>query len=274
MDSCKRGALRRALLFFAALACCSVLRAQEAAPEPAAGAVERVATRPGVSVPIYAYWQAAARATVVLFSGGAGGYGPIGADGWPAGGNFLIRTGKHWAGYPFNLVMIGRPSDGIDLSLGGVRIGKLHAADNLAVFKAIKERSPLPIWVVGTSMGTISATAAAIADDEGLIAGLVLTSTIAAYKVPGAVPRQDLEKIRVPTLIVHHDGDACWACSPHEVKKIAGELTNAPIKRTFFVSGGEGAAGDPCEPMHHHGFVGVREKTVDLIARWILAPQE
>jgi len=61
------------------------------------GEVQRIATRAGVDVPIYAYWRDDAVASVVLFSGGAGGYGQIGADGWPTGGNFLIRTGKRWA---------------------------------------------------------------------------------------------------------------------------------------------------------------------------------
>jgi len=269
-----RCSLLRLVTLFGALACCSLLIAQEGAPAIAAGVVERVATRPGVNVPIYTYWQSAAVATVVLYSGGAGGYGQIGADGWPASGNFLIRTGKHWASYPVNIVMVGRPSDGIDLALGGVRIGKLHAADNVAIFKAIKRSSPLPIWVVGTSMGTISAAAAAISDTEHLVSGLVLTSSIIAYKVPGAVPTQDLEKIRVPTLVLHHESDACWACAPHEAKKIAGELKNAPIKKTVLLSGGSGATGNPCEPMHHHGFVGMQDEAVDRIAEWILAPRE
>lgn len=159
------------------------------------GEVTRVATRENVTVPIYAYWQNDAVATVVLFSGGAGGYGAIGEDGWPAGGNFLIRTGKRWVSHAFNIVMIGRPSDGIDLSSGNVRIGDEHAADNAAILKVIKQRSPVPIWVVGTSMGTISAAAAAIRDEGNLIAGVVLTSAIVAYKVPGAVPRQPLENV-------------------------------------------------------------------------------
>ena len=162
MDSIRRG-VACLVIVLGGLAYCVSLFAQEAAPTVVAGQVEQVATREGVSVPIYTYWHAAAVATVVLFSGGAGGYGQIGADGWPTSGNFLIRTGKHWASYPFNIVMVGRPSDGIDLSLGAVRIGKLHAADNTAIFKAIKGKSPAPIWVVGTSMGTISAAAATIA---------------------------------------------------------------------------------------------------------------
>ena len=91
----------------------------------------------------------------------------------------------------------------------------------MAIFREIKRKSPLPIWVIGTSMGTISAAAAAIQDSENLVSGVVLTSSIVAYKIPGAVPKQALEKIRVPTLVVHHENDACWACRPHEAKNMS-----------------------------------------------------
>ena len=250
--------------------CCFALAAQ---PVPA-GKVLHIATREGVSVPLYAVWRNDALATVVLFSGGGGGYGRIGDDGWPAGGNFLIRTGKHWAGHPFNVVMVGRPTDGIDLAYGRVRTGDLHAADNAAIFRAVKQRSRQPLWVVGTSMGTLSAAAAAIRDEENLVAGVVLTSSIVAYKVPGAVPTQSLERIRVPTLVFHHEDDACWACRAHEVDHVARQLINAPVKKVHFVKGGTGASGDPCEPEHHHGFVGMREEAVDMIATWIQRPSE
>lgn len=239
-----------------------------------AGEVLRIDTRPGVAVPVYAYWRDDAAATVVLFSGGGGGYGKIGEDGWPAGGNFLIRTGKRWAQHAFNVVMVGRPSDGMDLSYGRNRTGDEHAADNQAIFKAVKARSAAPLWLVGTSMGTISAAAAAIRDQNHMLAGIVLTSSILAYKVPGAVPTQALDRIRIPVLILHHEEDACWACRPHEVRNMAAALTGAPVKKTILVSGGEGAAGDPCEPMHHHGFVGMREEVVDMIAAWIEQPAE
>jgi pimeloyl-ACP methyl ester carboxylesterase len=245
-----------------------------AALETGVTEVQRIETRDGVTVPIFTYWRPDAVASVVLFSGGAGGYGQIGEDGWPTGGNFLIRTGKHWSQFPFNLIMVGRPTDGIDLALGNVRTGQKHGADNVAIFKAIKGRSPLPIWVVGTSMGTISAAAATINDTGNLIAGLVLTSSIVAYKVPGAIPTQSLEKIRVPALIVHHENDACWACRPDEAKNFGRAITNAPIKKTILISGGSGATGNPCEPMHYHGYVGFQDETVDRIAAWILHPEE
>ena len=238
------------------------------------GEVLRVATREGVTVPIYTFWRDDALATVVLFSGGGGGYGKIGEDGWPAGGNLLIRTGKHWASHPFNVVMVGRPTDGIDLSNGAVRIGEEHAADNVAIFKAIKNRSARPIWVVGTSMGTISAAAAAIHDSERLVWGVVLTWLVVVYKIAGAVPKQDLDKIRVPTLVLHHEHDACWACRPYEARNIVDGLKNAPVRKLTLVSGGSGATGDPCEPLHYHGYAGMQNEAVDLIAAWIVNPTE
>ncbi|MFB0935848.1 MAG: hypothetical protein QMB52_08745 [Propionivibrio sp.] len=245
-----------------------------AAQEPAAGSTQRIATRDGVTVPIYVVRRADAVATLILYSGGGGGYGKIGADGWPTSGNFLIRTGKIWAKYPFNVVMVGRPSDGIDLELGGIRAGNDHATDNLAIFKAIKHENALPLWLVGTSMGTISVAAAAIRDEQRLLAGIVLSSSIVAYKIPGAVPSLELEEIRVPTLVFHHENDACWACRPDEAKRIETQLTNAPIRKTLLVNGGSGATGNACGAFHHHGYIGMEEPAVDLIAGWILKPSE
>lgn len=244
------------------------LSAQEAAP----GAAQRIATRDGVTVPVFVVKRPDAVATLVFFSGGGGGYGKIGEDGWPTSGNFLIRTGKLWAKYPFNVAMVGRPSDGIDLELGGVRAGDAHAADNRAIFRAIRQESPLPLWAVGTSMGTISAAAAAIRDEESLLAGIVLTSSITAFKIPGAVPAQSLDRIRVPTLVFHHEDDACWACKPNEAKRIEGQLKNAPVHKTIVVSGGSGMTGNECGAFHYHGYVGMEAQAVDLIANWILKP--
>lgn len=243
-------------------------------PPPPPGQTERLTTRPGVSVPIYAVWRSDARATLVLFSGGAGGYGQIGSDSWPAGGNFLIRTGKRWAHHPFNVIMVGRPTDGIDLSLGRNRIDTTHLEDNRALLHAVRERSPAPIWLIGTSMGTISATASALADREALVAGLVLTSSIVAFKVDGAVPKQDISALRIPTLLVHHAQDACWGCRPHEVRALTRQLQQTRPHRLLFIEGGGTPQGEACGAFHHHGYIGQEEEVVDRIAAWILNPTE
>ena len=234
------------------------------------GNVVKVETR-GVVVPIYTVWKEGAVATVVLYSGGGGGYGKIGDDGWPSSRNFLIRSAKMFAAHPFNVVLVGRATDVPDLD-GIARTGDNHDQDNQAVFRAIKSKSAAPIWLVGTSMGTISATAAAIRDGGPNIAGIVLTSSITSYRVRGAVPTQDLEKIKVPVLVVHHEKDACKACTPFEARNIADGLKNSPIKKTVLVSGGSGESGDPCEALHYHGYIRMEKEVVDLIAAWIKSP--
>lgn len=240
------------------------------ADEAQRGQVVRVETR-GVTLPIYAVWNKAAVATVVLYSGGAGGYGKMGVDGWPSSENFLIRSAKLFSIHPFNVVLVGRATDVSNLD-GQTRIGDDHDLDNQAIFRTIKAQSAAPIWLVGTSMGTISVAAAAIRNSGSNIAGIVLTSSVTAYRVKGAVPAQDLANIKVPVLVLHHERDACKVCIPYEAKSIASGLRNAPIKKTVLVSGGHGASGDPCKALHYHGFIGMEREAVDLIANWIIHP--
>ena len=240
------------------------------ADDIAAGHVERVETR-GVYVPIYEVWKKDAVATLVLYSGGGGGFGKIGADGWPGSANFLIRSAKLFSAHPFNVILVGRATDVTGLD-GLTRIGDDHNLDNQAIFKAIKAKSSAPIWLVGTSMGTISVTAAAIRDTGSNIAGIVLTSSVTASRIKGAVLAQDLSKIKVPVLVLHHEHDACKVCTPELAKSIAGELKNSPIRKTLWVDGGDGASGDPCEALHFHGFIGKEKEAVDLIADWVLHP--
>lgn len=256
-----------ALLFLVlALSLGSFSRAEEVQ----AGQLESVASR-GVTVPIYTVWNKAAVATVVLYSGGAGGFGRIGADGWPGSMNFLIRSAKLFAAHPLNVILVGRATDVSNLD-GATRIGDTHDLDNQAILRSIKASSVLPIWLVGTSMGTISVTAAAIRDAGTNIAGIVLTSSVTARRVTGAVPTQDLARIRVPVLVLHHERDACKGCTPYEAREIAADLKNAPISKTVLVDGGAGASGHPCEALHHHGFIGMEREAVDLIANWVMHP--
>ena len=185
--------------------------------------------------------------------------------------NFLIRSAKSFSAHPFNVILVGRATYVSTLD-GLTRIGDDHDRDNQAIFRAIQAKSSALIWLVGTSMGTISATAAAIQDSGSTIAGIVLTSSVTAYRVKGAVPSQDLAKIKVPVLVLHHERDACKICTPYEAKDIAAGLKNAPIKKTVLVSGGDGASGNPCEALHYHGFIGMEKEAVDLIANWVIHP--
>ncbi len=236
----------------------------------AEGDLLRVPTREGVTTTLF--WEAAAqpKATVLLFPGGGGGFGRV-ESGRAQGGNFLVRSASHFLSAGYNVAIFGRPTDMAELDYAD-RIGELHLTDVACVLAFVKARSPLPVWLVGTSRGTISATAAAIRL-QGEVAGVVLTSSVVSYKKPGAVPKQDLAAIKVPVLVLHHAKDACVLCQPHEVPFILRGLTNAPVKQLLMVDGGANPSGDPCEARHWHGFIGMESEAVSLMAGWMGQPR-
>ena len=232
----------------------------------AEGTLFKVPTRDGVTTTLF--WEPApdAKATVFLFPGGAGGFGRIEA-GKAMGMNFLIRSEPFFIANGFNVAIFGRPSDSQDLDYAD-RISDTHMADVRKVLEFVKNKAEVPVWIVGTSRGTISATATAI-NLQSDIAGMVLTSSVVSYKKPGAVPKQDLAAIRVPVLVLHHTKDACPLCQPFEVPAILRGLKNAPVKKEVMVSGGDNPTGNVCEALHWHGFIGMEREAVDLIAEWI-----
>ena len=59
------------------------------------------------------------------------------------------------------------------------RVSNEHISEIKYILDYARENLKKPIWLVGTSRGTVSGTAASIAlKDQKLIAGLVLTSRV------------------------------------------------------------------------------------------------
>jgi predicted alpha/beta-hydrolase family hydrolase len=228
-----------------------------------------LSTRSGVTVSYWYMPRATATATLVLLTGGSGNIGM--RDGRPQSGNFLVRSRDLFAAEGFNVAIVGRPSDVADMDTA-FRASAANVQDLTRVVDDLLARANVPLWLVGTSRGTVSATAAAIAIGPPRLAGVVLTSSVTAFKLPGAVPTQRLGDVRVPVLVLHHEKDACPSCAPHEVPWILSGLTQAPVKKLLWASGGEGARGDPCEAFHWHGYVGMEAQAVQWIAAWVRQP--
>lgn len=235
------------------------------------GQAFKVPTRPGVETSVYWEAQDGAKATVFLFTGGNGGFGKV-VDGKPTSRNFLARSVALFLADGFNVAIFGLPSDTPALDYSD-RVNEKHLADVRAALEFVRSKSPAPIWLVGTSRGTISATYVAIGStgDPG-IAGLVLTSSVTAYKKQGAVPTQNLAALKLPVLVVHHAKDACPICQPYEVDWIMKGLKNAAVKKSVLVTGGVNPSGDVCEALHYHGFIGQEKEVVDLMANWMNNP--
>ena len=236
----------------------------------AEGTLFKVPTRPDVKTTLFWEPVEGAKATVFLFPGGGGGFGSV-ENGKATSNNFLVRSAPYFTANGFNVAIFGRPSDSEDLDYAD-RISDTHMADVRKVLDFVKTKSAAPVWIVGTSRGTISATATAL-HAQGDIAGLVLTSSVVNFKKPGAVPKQDLAAIKVPVLVFHHSKDACIHCRPDEVPAAFKGFRNAPVKKLIFVDGGANPTGDVCAGQHWHGFIGMEKEAVEMISDWITSPE-
>jgi RNase H-fold protein (predicted Holliday junction resolvase) len=226
-------------------------------------------TRPEVSVAVYTMKREDASATIVLLPGGEGNINI--KKGVPASNNFLVRSREYFAAHGFTVVVVGNPTDVADMDYS-FRTSRQHVEDLLKVVEFLKKDSDLPIWLVGTSRGTISATAAAIAFGNKELAGIVLTSSVTGNKKLQGIAAQGLDTIKIPVLVMHHVKDSCNACNPNEVSKIVAGLKNAPVKKQIMVDGGGEPKGDPCGAKHWHGYIGMEKEAVRIISDWIKNP--
>jgi pimeloyl-ACP methyl ester carboxylesterase len=242
-------------------------------------------TRPGVTQRYLAMAPASApKAAVLLFPGGQGVANvPDDPDpAWAQRGNFLVRARELFRDHGLFVGVIDAPSDHKgEAGLGAFRLSAAHAEDVAAVIEDVRRRSgSVPVWLVGTSRGTISAVNAAVRLKPPRAAdGLVLTSTLTG-RAPGKNPRPgvaetvydaDVSAIRLPSLLVYHRADACSRTAPGDVPGLQRKLAGAPRVETIAIEGGTPPISDGCGPLDAHGFLGREAEAVKAIADWILA---
>jgi hypothetical protein len=223
------------------------------------------------------------RAALVLLAGGPG-YLALDAKGCARKlqGNSLVRSRELFQAAGFTTVLVDAPSDhrGED-GLGGFRLSALHADDIGKVIADVRARTKLPVWLVGTSRGAISAAnAASRLTGPAAPDGLVLTSPVTSGRVGGrkawvaqTVLGAPLEAIRSPVLVVVHAADTCIRTPPG----VAGQITartNGVREQVVTVTGGSGGSGkgasvEACEGRSPHGFIGQEAAVAAGIARFV-----
>jgi hypothetical protein len=155
--------------------------------------------------------------------------------------------------------------------LGGFRSSAEHATDIGFVIAYLRQKAPVPVWLVGTSRGTISAANAAARLKTGGADGLVMTSSIISPSARESSVRSavDVSAIAIPTLFVHNRDDACPVCQFGGVAGLMDAFDHVPKKELIAVSGGAPPRGDPCEAMSRHGYIGIEDQVVTAIGAWI-----
>lgn len=157
---------------------------------------------------------------------------------------------------------------------GGGPHSSKHAEDLGRVIEDVRARTRGPVWVIGTSRGTISAANVA-SRPPGPTApdGVVLTSALTVGSRSNQRPWLSqtvfdlpLEKIRVPVLIVGHAADTCLRSPAAMMTRIA-DGTNGVRKQVVTVTGGPGmpagtqSSVDACVGRSRHGFVDRRRRS-------------
>jgi alpha/beta superfamily hydrolase len=245
--------------FAAAAAACVVACA--GAASAAADESVVIPTRPGITVELRLVPTVGTpRAAVLLFPGGTGVIGP-------RNNNFLLRIRDALAGRGLLVAAVNVPSD---KGAGGVdpnfRASEAAAQDIAAAVAEMKRRADVPVWLVGTSNGSISAANGAARIGPPQVAGAVLTSSVWS----GGMSNVPIEKIAVPVLIVHNRNDMCPSAHFAGAEQALARLAAAPAKELVPVES-TASESQPCEALAPHGYLGIEPQVTTIMADWILA---
>ena len=254
--------LLRVLPFFCAVGFLPVAHAQ-LHPE-----VKELVTRPGVTLRFLYVKAANPVASAVLFQGGRGNIG-IFPNGSMRDEGFLASAGQTFAQLGISVVIPDVPSDRRDLD--DFRASAEHAQDNAALIDFLRKQSPVPVWAIGTSNGSLSAAAASTQLGRAGPDGLVLTSTVTregrTRRMAHRVSDAPLHAVKVPVLLVHHKDDGCYVTPYQAMPSLVAALASSP-KVALITSQGGSNHGNPCHTGHHQ-FQGIEATVIKDIAEWV-----
>lgn len=183
-------------------------------------------------------------------------------------GNFLIRSRKMWLDAETVVFSVDAPSDEWRGFTGYFRSGVRYAEDIRGLALEIgKAYGPLPMIIVGTSEGSVSAYYAVRALGQANLNVIFTSSLFNSSKNSPGLAGLDFDDIKVPMLWVHHVDDPC-AWTPYwQAKRHAENTRSALITVRSNIQG----HGDPCKAFSPHGYIGVEAETVLAMKHWIVS---
>lgn len=243
----------------------------------AAQFVEALTLRPGVKQNILILEpDGPPKASVVLFAGGDGEIGIDENGTIDSVGNFLVRSRDLFRKHGLRVAVYDMPDETRDRD--DYRLSKDHTQDVTQLIRRLRRSAPAPVWLVGTSRGSISvAHLAATLAGADKPDGVVFTASVTERSNSGRphVYDADIGRINGPALIVHHKHDACHVTPWSDQDRFLDKLERAQPKRLIGLEGGSaGASDDACRAYSHHGFLDIEEKAVKTIADWIKAQRQ
>jgi alpha-beta hydrolase superfamily lysophospholipase len=207
------------------------------------------------------------KATIVALPGGAGDVGIQRNGDLRHDDNFVVRTRELWTSRGFAVLI----PDALDHdNLRGMRRSPAYAALIGDLVQFAHQQSAAPVFLLGTSQGSIAAMNGAAHLTPTQLAGVVLTESVSVLGGSHeTVFQADPQHVRVPALVVANRSDRCDVAPPGNAPRIAAAMSASPSVKVIEVSGGIQHSSNACGSLTPHGYYGIETQVVDAIAAWM-----
>jgi hypothetical protein len=188
-------------------------------------------------------------------------------------GNFLIRARRHLVSDQLASLVVDCRSDSGDYCSSSYQSSLMRQQDVAQLVQLVKQMKPSikNIWIVGTSMGTVSSSFMPI-HEPFIYSGAIHTAAITepysrnSYKELGAF---DYKKSKIPQIFIHHRDDPCYLTTYSGAKSIAEKYGLTLIT----VTGSSDVSGPACNAFTEHGFRGKEKEVMAAIGRIMISGQ-
>lgn len=184
-------------------------------------------------------------------------------------GNFLIRARRHLIQEDIATLLVDCVSSREEICDSAYQASRERQQHVDQLIAAARQRLPSiqQVWLVGTSMGTISSSFMPIHNPTGY-AGAIHTAGITAPLARGSYTELqsfDYRKIPIFQVFIHHHDDPCPITPYSGAVEISSQF-QIPL---VTVRGGSGFQGSPCQAYTQHGFRGKEGAVMHTIAQII-----
>jgi hypothetical protein len=251
------------LLFFIIFGVIGLSRFSLGVAQSAQGSVFSIPTRQGVTVKtLFVPPTGTLNAVLVLFVGDTGlqAFGQQG-DQVSYSASFMSRTTPLFLAQGYAVLLVNAPSDHPSGMSRTFRQSSANAQDISMIIDFLVAKSLKPIFLVGTSLGTMSVVYfASTSPKDPRLSGIVLTSTVSLDL--------SVQNIAFPVLFVHNVYDDCSESPFQSALDFSKKFTSSPKVDFIKVQDKVNDGSDPCGPLSGHGYGGIESQVVKDITDW------
>ena len=181
-------------------------------------------------------------------------------------GNFLIRARRHLVSEQVATLIVDCKSTIGLTCTAAYQASPDRQQDVQRLIDQVREELPSVrnVWLVGTSMGTISSSFMPRHAPAGTYQGVIHTAAITEPHAKNSYLELvdfDYRRVNLPQFLIHHRDDPCPLTTWDGAKRLSKRF-NLPL---ITVLGGSDFKGKPCAAFTEHGFRGMEKNVMNAI---------